>query len=169
MARKANPTTRFYDLRPGNRGYARFWITDDGCLSCISDYGNYAYWWGAPGLEFREFLIACDTDYVARKLCGERPDEFDGEQTADNIRDCILRRRRHMSLGRDEARREWNEVPKEFDSSDDFAHWMHRTKLEDAWEFSSYCVPRRVQAFMKHVWPALIEKLKHELASEEAA
>ncbi len=168
MARKANPITRFYEFRPGKNGYARFWITDDGCLTCITDYGNYAYWWGSPGCEFREFLTSCGTDYVANKLGGGR--EFDGEQTVENIKDCILRRRRELRLTRYEARREWEELPGScFDSSDDFAHWMHRTKLEDAWELSSYCVPHRVQAFMKHVWPLLVAKLKHELASEEAA
>lgn len=169
MARNPNPTTRLYQIKPGKSGWARIWITDDGCITILSDWGNYGYWFGAPDMEFRAFLLQCDTDYLGNKFSGGRT-EFDGEQTVENVKDHILRLRRDQRLSAREARDEWQDLPgTAFDSSDDFTHWLHKTKLPEAWEFSSYCVPMRVQGFLKKVWPLFVEMMRHELASEEAA
>lgn len=64
MARKQDPITRFYQIKPGQSGWARIWITDDACFTCISDWGNYGHWWGGPGKEFRLFLAGCDDSYL---------------------------------------------------------------------------------------------------------
>jgi hypothetical protein len=63
--RDPNPTTLFYQVKPGQEGWARIWITNDGSFACISDWGNWGHWWGAPGCEFRRFLIGRDDSYLA--------------------------------------------------------------------------------------------------------
>lgn len=168
MARKENPTTRFYEINPGKSGYARIWITDDGCLTCITDWGNYGYWWGAPGCEFRSFLASCDNDYLATKLSGgER--EFAGQETVLLVQEKILSMRRHYDLTREQARSEWELLPTCFDSEIEFNDWLHRTKIPDAWDMAVHERPMRVRQFLKHIWPLFVAKIRHELSSEEAA
>jgi len=106
--RNPNPTTRFYEVKPGKSGWARIWLTDDGCISILSDWGNYGYWFGSPGCEFRLFLTGCDDDYLGNKFAGGKT-EFDGEETADAARELILRHRREQRLSAEDARNEWNQ------------------------------------------------------------
>jgi hypothetical protein len=70
MARNPNPVTRFYQIKPGESGWARIWITDDATFTCVSDWGNYSYWWGGPGCEFRLFLARCDDSYLTGCFLG---------------------------------------------------------------------------------------------------
>src|SRR5882672_691202 len=143
MARLKNPTTRFYEFFKPNSNWARMWITDDGCISIMSDWGNYGYWFGAPAKEFRAFLLGCDDDYLGNKFAAGKK-EFDGEGTADAAREHICYLRRRGSLERELAREEWDELPTGFDNEVDFADWLHRTKIEEAYELSRYVRPTHV-------------------------
>ncbi len=168
--RNPNPTTRYYEIKPGKTGWARIWLTDDGCISIMSDWGNYGYWFGAPGCEFRLFLTGCDDDYLGNKFAGGKK-EFDGEGTADAARELILYRRRKGFLSADDARREWNGVPTLFDSEIEYAEWVnHETELgpDYTYDLSRYVRPHGVRKFMKHLWPLFVEQLKAQLAAEAA-
>lgn len=168
MARKANPTTRFYEIRPGSHGWARIWITDDGCFTCLSDWGNYGYWWGSPGCEFRQFLTICDDDYLTGKLAGGKK-ELNGTETVFRIQEGILSLRRCGAITREEAREEWDRLPTCFEHDVELSDWLRETDLSDAWEYALYERPRQLQEFVKHIWPLFVARLKHELESEEAA
>ncbi len=168
--RNPNPTTRFYEVNPGKTGWARIWLTDDGCISIMSDWGNYRYWFGDPGCEFRLFLTGCDDDYLGNKFAGGKKD-FDGEETADAARELILRHRRDKRLNADDARREWNGVPTLFEHEFDFAEWVnHVTDLEVDYthDLGRYVRPHAVRQFIRHVWPLFVEQLKAQLAAEAA-
>lgn len=168
MARKQNPQTRFYEIKPGKSGWARVWITDDGCISIMSDYGNYGYWFGAPEAEFRAFLLECDDSYLGNKFAGGKK-EFDGEGSADAVRERIRSLRREGRLSAADAREEWDDVPTSFDNEVDFSDWLHRTNLEDAYEYASYVRPSAVGHFLKQVWPLFSEALRAELARESTS
>jgi hypothetical protein len=168
--RHPNPTTRFYEVKPGKSGWARIWITDDGCISVMSDWGNYGYWFGSPECEFRLFLTGCDTDYIGGKFAGGKT-EFDGEETADAARELVLRHRRSGKLNAADARREWDAIPTAFDHEIDYAEWVnHETTLgfDYTHDLGCYMRPYAVQQFVKHVWPLFVEQLKAELANEAA-
>jgi hypothetical protein len=165
--RKSNPITRFYEVKPKS-GWARIWITDDGCISIMSDWGNYGYWFGAPGCEFRVFLVGRDDDYLGNKFAGGKT-EFDGEETVEAIRERILYLRREGRLSRDVARKEWTSLPTCFDTPDDFSCWVNETTMNDMYEYARYVRPHAVRHFLKHVWPLFVGQLKAELASEPAA
>jgi hypothetical protein len=168
MARKQNPTTRLYQVKPGKSGWARIWITDDGCISIMSDWGDYGYWFGDPAMEFRAFLLQCDDDYLGNKFAGGKK-EFDGEETADAARELILRHRREKRLDAEDARREWRGVPTMFDGEVDYAEWVnHQTELgfDYTYDLARYVRPHAVRQFLKHVWPLFVELLRAELASE---
>jgi len=166
--RKTNPVTRFYEVKPGKSGWARIWITDDGCISVMSDWGNYGYWFGSPGCEFRLFLTGCDDDYIGNKFAAGKT-EFDGEETVEAVRERILYLRRQCRLSHADAQREWRALPKYFDTPEDFASWVRETKLQDVYEYSRYSRPHAVQQFVKQVWPLFIGQLKAELVVEQPA
>jgi len=167
--RNPNPTTRFYEVKPGKSGWARIWLTDDGCISIMSDYGNYGYWFGAPGSEFRKFLTGCDDSYLGNKFAGGKKD-FDGEDTADAARELILRLRRDKRLSAEDARLEWHNVPTAFDNEIDWVRWVDETELgcDHTHNLGRYVRPHAVTQLLKHVWPLFIEQLKAQLAAEAA-
>lgn len=160
------PKTRFYQVRvvKGSE-WARIWLTNDGCISIISDYGNYGYWFGAPACEFRRFLIGCGDDYIHNKLsAGEH--ETDGEATDKNVRAQICALRRSGDLTREEAREEWELRSRtEWCNDFDVGIWYMGTKLTDAHELICYRTPMRVQMFVKVLWPLFIEQLRVELST----
>ncbi len=170
MSRSTNPTTRFYEVKPGKSGWARVWITDDGCISIMSDGGNYGYWFGAPGCEFRKFLMGCDDDYLGNKFAGGKK-EFDGEETADAARELILRHRREKSLSAEDARREWSGLPTMFEHEMDWVRWVeNETELgvDYTHDLGRYVRPHAVRQFLKHTWPLFIEQIKAQLVAEAA-
>ena len=171
MASKTNPLTRFYQVKPGQNGWARIWITDDGCISILSDWGNYGYWFGSPGCEFRQFLIGCDADYLGNKF-GGGSSEYDGEATKENIQDVILRKRRDRQLSATVAREEWDALQGDgVENLFQLGGWQRETSLkpDDYFETPVYTIPNQARQFLKHVWPLFMEQLRAELANEEPA
>jgi hypothetical protein len=170
MMKKA-PLTRFYQLpNQKGEGWARIWITDDGCFTCLSDYGDYGYWWSSPGCEFREFLCRIDDSYLMGKL--GRDDQYDGEATWDAIKSEIITLRRDGSLSPEEAREEWDLLVEHHsdlrDFTEDFARWHDKTSLNDAYELRRTCFPGQLRGFVEHVWPRFVALLRAELANESA-
>lgn len=171
MSAKRHPTTRFYQVRRSTE-WARFWITDDGCITILSDYGNYGYWFGAPAQEFRRFLVDCEPGYyITTKLAGGQR-EFDGPRTVKIIREHILEYRRRGDIGADEARTQWQHLEdcKRMDTPEEFRDWLESSMFYEfdweAWEWASYGPPMQVRMFIKKIWPLFIEQLKAELATE---
>ena len=83
-------------------------ITIDGSgkqvrVSVSSDYGNWSYYWGACGNNYKSFLIGLDMHYVAGKTINDN--YFDLERTLKGIRSEILEHRREEELTKDEARK----------------------------------------------------------------
>lgn len=166
---RAPPVTRFYSVhvqRP-NIEWARIWITDDGCFTTISDYGNYGYWWGGlPEIGMRRFLIQVDDDYLLGKLsAGER--ESDVAETANNVKREIISRRRDGLFTREEARDEWDLLRGvDFSSELGLWDWVRASKIEEAYRFTVDRYPQQVQCFVRELWPIFVEQLKAELAEE---
>lgn len=161
------PTTRFYQVRGEHREWARIWITDDGCISIMSDFGNWGYWFGSPGCEFRKFLTRCDDDYISKKLAdGER--EYDGERTFANVRREIIRLRRD-GLSAELARHEWElcERFSKLENREDFALWQAESVIDPS-ELASFVYPFQLQHFVKRLWPLFVMQLRAEIEREAA-
>lgn len=163
------PETRFYQVRKERLAWARIWITTDGCISIISDYGDFGYWFGSPGCEFRRFLTGCGDSYLMNKFSGGK-EEFDRDATERAARDLVLENRRDRTLTKEGAREEWQQVC-DVDWDDEYsrARWyFEETKLVDygASDVLHYRTPMHVQMFVKELWPLFIEQLKAELAAE---
>ncbi len=169
-------TVHFYAVRPtdpplGVRTWGRFFLTTDGTLGIVSDYGNYGYWWTHPGCEIRQFLIGCEPDYIIGKLAGGAT-EYDAEETGRRIKREILRLRRTRDLSQKGARDEYELLARHDAVSDQrlLFLWYEETRLHEVVEVVSelfvYSKPFQLQGFMKVLWPAFIAKLEEELAAE---
>lgn len=167
---KRLPVTRFYAVRHSERfgAWARIWITSDGTLSAVTDYGNFGYWWGQPGCEFRKFLTECEPEYVARKLAGGKT-EVDADATFLAVKREILELRRRKALTRDSARDEWDDALKvDWDEPCERCEWGNTTELECLEDLICFRLPRQLMAFMEHLWPLFVALLRSELEAEEA-
>ncbi len=166
-----NFVTRSYQVRVQGRGseWARIWITDDGCISIVSDYGNFGYWFGAPACEFRMFLMGCGDDYLARKFAAGE-EELDSHATEKAAKRLVLDERRAQRITREQARDEWDMVVAvDWSSEYDRCKWyFEETQLVDCAtsDVLHFRLPIRVTEFLRVLWPLFVEQLKAELARE---
>lgn len=166
MTGNGSKTLRRYNLRTEKGAWlGMVVISDDGYFSTVSDYGNYAYWWGHAEMEFRAFLCQLEPDYLCSKLAPGRV--YYGEPTERDVRRTILTSRRRMDLTREEAREEWDHLEEsDLGAPEGFAIWYQGTKLHDAHELAHYGTEPQAVAFAERVWPALVAALRAELAAE---
>lgn len=159
----------FYQVRGGSTEWMRAWLTSDGCISIVSDYGNFGYWFGAPGGEFRRFLTQCDDHYLGTKFSdGHR--EYKGEETLRRVKERILSHRREGDLSREEARTEWDLLDQfdRLEHEQHFTRWYDQTELSDASEFYCTGISSQIEWFLKRLWPFFVKALEVELAAEAA-
>lgn len=151
--------------RPGE-GWGIFIIDDAGFFAVVSDWGNYAFRWTAPGCDdFRDFLCDLDASYLCSKLAPKSV--FDGERTEQLVVERILRLRRDRDITRTVAREEYDVVRRSgLDREADFVLWLQDTGLEDAWELSRCGPEPQAVQFCKRLYPRFVELLRAELSAE---
>ncbi len=167
MTGNGSKQLRRYSVRgPQSEWLATIVISDDGYFSTVSDYGNYAYFWGDAGESFRKFLCRLGSDYYLPKF-GVR-DEYDGGETLKDVKRSIIEERRAGHLDREEARQEWDLLGENsgLEERENFALWWQATQLSDAHEYACSSISGEARGFAKHVWPAFTAMLRTELASE---
>ncbi|NOK32374.1 hypothetical protein HMI49_04055 [Corallococcus exercitus] len=162
------------------------WLADvilrsDGYFSTVSDWGNYAFRWTAPGREFRAFVahLAGQDDYVCSKL--SQRTWFDGAATLKSIREHILTSRRDGSWTKEHAAKEWQALAEALgrwsgrearscDSMDlyEYFRWHDGTSIDDASELASYNYEPDVRGFCENVMPALATAIRAQLQGEAA-
>ena len=161
--------SRFYEVRGQHREWARLWLTDDGCLSILSDFGEFGYWWTHPGCKFREFLTKCDDDYLLRKFAqGER--EIDCVATRKAVQELIIGYRRDGIIDRSTARTEYDRAEAvDWANVLELNDWLNETELPDSWEsihsesLIRHDFPGALRGFMRQLWPLFVQQLKEEL------
>lgn len=180
MAKMAEVLVHRYAVRNGRigEGWAIAFVDSVGCLAVLSDYGNYAYRWPSQGwgsIDFRRFLLAIDTDYLLRKICGSER-EYRGAETLEAIRGEILDRRREarrnpgsrIALTWDEACHEWD-LLSEFDLRDrgGFERWCEVSGLGEPETREVVGLPRQAVAFAERAWPRIRRAIELDLAFEQ--
>jgi hypothetical protein len=152
-------------------GWAHISINaNTGFFATVSDWGNYAFLWTAPGLEFREFLMQLQPDYLYGKLMMGRPDHkvFDGAKTKANIIEAIEEHNKETEGGWPYYEEELAVVQAHsFDDEGDFEAWQSETKLADSWEYGERCPAPDCMGFCTKIWPRFVVLLKEELAQEK--
>jgi len=160
-----------------HEGWGKFIIDSTGYFSCVSDYGNYAFWWTAHGEgDFRDFLTGVDAGYLMGKLSnGVR--NFDLEETIRKMKEEAISNRRatvrgeayeNYNVTKDELREVWDEIESasnEYECTkiiDD-----HYRCYPDPCDILSFGYPHDLRAFATRLWPRFIEALKAELLVTE--
>lgn len=107
-----------YHLRGTPRGaeprdsWSIVFVDEEGCLSIISDYGNWGHRWNMAGESkcIRRMLLDFNSEYVYRKLSYDHAKIFSAEKTIEAVREQILYDRKARDLDRDIARTEWDAI-----------------------------------------------------------
>ena len=155
-----------YELRSiAGEGWAVIVIdTTCGFFAAVSDWGNYAYLWRAPGGEFRKFLMGLDADYLQGKLTG-RARVYDSRATRECIKEALAKSDHGFSAS---ALKFERELLDDLHSDDrDFEEWMGKTNLSDAYEYRRSMPEPQSWSFCTKVFPRFKEMLKKELADEQ--
>lgn len=146
--------------RPGE-GWAILTIGSDGTFTAISDWGDYAHWWGNIGGDgdLRRFLLraAEDPGYFLGKLADGR-DEYDGDGTFKAIRDHLREEKRAGKEFppappwlQEEQERLRDHKENILDGEHGFQGWCEETQIEEPWEFHKRKPPQQCEAFVKRV------------------
>lgn len=172
-------TYKIRDL--GQFGWADITIREwpgGGSFDCQSDYGNYAYQWGAIGSRtFKQFLCSLDKDYFLKKTRPKDYRVFDSDLTCQNIRRDIIEKRKEREFTKEEARECWNECEDLENQSnrniDAFYYWFETTNLGEklyCGDYSSVPIQKiynpMCDAFWERIWPHITkywkEKTNHD-------
>ncbi len=142
-----------------------------GSFNCQSDYGNYAYTWGAIGERtLRQFLCGLDMDYFMKKAApGGSYEDFSVAGSIKALRQRILDSRMDGRLDKITARLCWDDildVECECDESVDlYFHKMMETEFAykhlcgyDPTSIPSrYVVKAQCEGFWERVWGPITE------------
>lgn len=137
-----------------------------GRIQIASDYGDYQYYWGACGLDFKSFLSKLDIYYTAGKMGAS--DWFDHDGTIRRFKVDVLEQRRSDSLTQEEARAIFDEIEelKDYDHKEEFIAECFRK--DNLMTFYDYCpelmkdITPQFKRFWKDLWPILLSEFENE-------
>ena len=140
-----------------------FIIASDGYFSCVTDWGNYAYWWTGIGDEdFRQFLITADAHYVMEKLNHSEMYGFHLEDTIKNSKKLI----KENVSDKETAKELINELKIISSEQDFYLWWADKSYLGDLGEVE-YVISKKptgkAQGFMENLWPRFQKLLKDDI------
>lgn len=160
-------TLKRYELKPDKEGAWAIVVIDvtRGFFSAVSDHGNYGYLWTHPGGEFRAFLAKLDLDYAYGKLTHQQR-VFDLEASLKAARTAIISRRRDGSIGKAQARTEWDEL-EDVSSEHDFNSWQQYSSLDDTHDFYMQRKESECWGFCQKLFTRFQQVLREELKKEE--
>ena len=155
------------------QGWGSFMLDSTGMFAAVTDYGNYSFRWGQHGKrDFRKFIAdaGLSQGYMLSKLAPSGGREYQGGETAENIKSAIIRRRWNRYLTEEQAREEWELVEScDLEYKEGFHEWYNQTTLADAHEYSVYDYALDEKAFAEELLPRLVEELRTELAADVQA
>ncbi|MCV2423376.1 hypothetical protein LNV47_22570 [Paucibacter sp. DJ4R-1] len=170
------------DGRPRHRGE----------LMINSTFGAWSYYWGAPGMPLKRFLIGLGFDYLFGKLMGQALEQYDGEASVTDLRQRVLSMRRRRSIDREVARWIWGEISDRIDtlerSVDGFVDaccsisqhardWYESRTVgqalteidelfDEPWHQTKTRDNPQAVGFWREIWPEFTAALKAEMAEQ---
>lgn len=138
-------------------GWATIHIDSSGFLGIVSDFGNYAYAWGAFGSDFKAFLSRVDWDQLHSKLMsGKDRFVYDPDATRKAVEKAIAEQRDDVDEDRELDLLEDADL---YDA-DGFDEWVTDTRLDDPWELRQTTHEPQCRRFCQETWPRFLELLK---------
>jgi len=140
-------------------------------IQIASDYGDWQYFWGAPGGGWRKFLTTITKEYVADKF-GE-DEEFNLEATLKSIRSCVAEDLEEGNIEPDYHKELLEEIETLEndcgDHKDSFYHLVYSEcpKLEELQPNTVTKISHLFERFWNEVWQEFKMILTNELETEE--
>lgn len=140
-------------------------------IQIASDYGDFQYYWGACGPNYKDFLQKIGIDYAASKFGESR--WFDHDKTIAGWKHQILESRRNGTLEESEARGIYDEI-KELES--DYWHderafvdsAMSKKKMVKFFDYDGLCsVVHDITPQFKKFWATAWQVFLNELTKEK--
>ena len=133
-----------------------------GCVSVMSDYGDYSHRWPAQWTGFRttlRFLATAGDDYLLDKFTYGFESKFDHERTQKLLREDLIERRREGRIDRETARAAWDATADVY-SADDFRTYVeaHDEAHDGGALYEMACFDKTLGAptlFIKEAWPSI--------------
>jgi hypothetical protein len=161
-------TARVYHVRWGMTWAIAIVHDATGCLSLVTDYGNWSMRWNAWGMPRRadgrratlhEFLADAGTDYVLSKVMDlKQRERVSRKKTIEYMKERILERRRGGGCSREAARDAWNALedydPTSPDQDEAYPPSEVQAVVSDAWECFMHAPTTDALAF-REMWPEL--------------
>jgi len=153
--------------------YGEFVIGNNGYFSVISSYGNWAYKWCGPGMEFKNFLCKLDNEYVMCKL--GKQEHYNSTATLKSFEQLL----KNFDIPDEKCKEVLNDVSEDycsFDTEQDFELFYSDYIDSCIPELDYYdvagCVVKtfgnQMEGFMKEIWPLFVAELKKELLPKES-
>jgi hypothetical protein len=153
--------------RAENRAWCRLFWEDSGQVIIVSDYGNWAYWWGHRGkLSVPEFLASLECDYMGRKMLGADLYERDDIATVKSIRDELQEELDSHGMLLHLFEEETELLDKYCDGEISFEEWAEDTSLSEPYESAVKCICSEWQNFWDKLWVPLVQSALVELCCE---
>lgn len=147
-----------------------------GSVDIQSDYGNYAFTWGAIGKDsLIEFLVDLNLGYAMNKLTEYKLYELDFKGTIQKMKKELLSQRRDGYIDKEQARDAWDDLCENIEggaeSEDAIYSNLHHTGyfLEYVWgddscnlDFINSIKPQ-VQMFWDRIWSCFVNEWKKEI------
>lgn len=160
-----------YQVRHTSGGYWADIVLDSGensgRVQVASDFGDWQYYWGACGEDFKTFLIGLDMDYVAGKTGNDQ--YFDLENTLASYRRDVLEERESGAVDFDLAVCLLDQIGS-LDAVSDENEFCQKLRADcpDLLAYYDYCptIERSVsplfKRFWEEIWGVFIDYLKKE-------
>lgn len=137
-------------------------LDKSGRIQIASDYGDWQYYFGSCSINFKEFLINLNIDYLANKF-GENK-WFDLDKTIDNLNNRI--NEIDLLYNKIEIEYELNNL-KNSSCKEEFINTMWQCpkilKMEDYCPHLITDISPAFKNFWKNIWIPFINELKKEL------
>lgn len=136
-----------------------------GRVSISSDFGNWAYYWGACGCSFKEFLIGLDIHYAAGKFGEDR--WFDLDKTLCVLEDRIMGYEGDDQDYKSRLLKEFHELKEQSNTEAEFVYFIQNCEtimhMEDHLPDMVNDISPCFKSFWQRIWKPFVENLKIEL------
>jgi hypothetical protein len=138
-----------------------------GRIMIASDYGDYQYFWGACGEDFKAFLAKLDIYYTAGKFGCNQWFDVDASVAAIKkyVRECRLSKEEMKVIGP-----QIQELEDYIHEQEFISEFYARKELSRLFEYPEIIkdITPQFKKFWQHVWPVLLGELEKEKVIETA-
>ena len=168
-------TIEVYRIRKDNAWLSDISVDGQGRkvrITVASIHGNWSYYWGACGEDYKTFLVSLDIHYVARKT--KNNGFFDVEKAVAELKGNIIECRKEEDITAKEAR-SYYDAAKHLASYSDINEYEYEHSQSSLINFGSgyptlsFSIDPRFRQFWQTSWKAFIEKIKEEIEVAKVA